>query len=213
MNNLANGYRLARKLDRALPLYEETLALQKAKLGLDNPNTLVTMNNLASGYQAAGKLDRALPLLRELAALWKRKAGAESSQYSGALASLGLNLLEQENWSEAETVLREVLTLRETKAPDDWSTFNTKSMLGGALLGQKKYEDADPLLRAGYEGMKLRAEKIPAQATPRLAESLDRLIQLAEATNKPDETRMWKEEKAKLPAASAPAPKPEAENP
>ena len=53
------------------------------------------------------KLDRALPLLRELADLWKRKAGADSTQYAGALAALGLNLLQQEKWTEAEPVLRE----------------------------------------------------------------------------------------------------------
>ena len=210
MNNLARGYRPP-EARPALPLFEETLALRKAKLGPDHPDTLISMNNLAARLPAAGKLDRALPLLRELADLWKRKAGADSTQYAGALATLGLNLLQQEKWTEAETVLRELLTIREAKAPDDWTTFNTKSMLGGALLGQKKYAAAEPLLRAGYEGMKLRAEKIPPQGKPRLAEALDRLIALAEATNKPDDARRWKDEKAKLPAASAP--KPEAENP
>jgi tetratricopeptide (TPR) repeat protein len=211
MNFLASGYRSARKLDRALPLFEETLALRKAKLGPDHRETLVTWNSLVSAYQTAGKLDRALPLLRELADLWKRKAGADSLPYAAALASLGLNLLQQEKWSEAETVVREALAIRETKAAADWLTFNTQSMLGGALLGQEKYHDAEPLLRTGYEGMKVRAEKMPAASKPRLAESLDRLIGLAEATNKPDDARMWKEERAKLPAASAP--KPEAEKP
>ena len=37
MSNLALGYRRAGKLDRALPLHEETLALMKAKLGPDHP--------------------------------------------------------------------------------------------------------------------------------------------------------------------------------
>ncbi len=211
MNNLAVGYQAVRKLDQALPLYVETLALMKAKLGPDHPDTLNTMNNLANAYQTAGKLDRALPLLRELADLWKRKAGADSTQYAKVLASLSQNLLQQEKWTEAETVLRELLTIRETKAPDHWRTFNAQSKLGGALLGQKQYAAAEPLLRAGYEGMKLRAKKIPAKSKPWLAEALDRLIALAEATNKPDEARMWKDERAKLPPASAP--KPETESP
>ena len=72
------------------------------------------------------------------------------------------------------------------------------------MLGQKQYAAAEPLVRAGYEGMKLRAEKIPAGGKPRLAEALDRLIKLAEATNKLDEARMWKEERAKLPRGTAP---------
>jgi tetratricopeptide (TPR) repeat protein len=209
MNNLVNAYGTAGKFDRALPLFEETLALRKAKLGPDHPDTLSAMNNLALRYRAADKLDQALPLLRELADLWKRKAGADSTQYVGALVTLGQNLLRQEKWTEAETVFRDLLTIRETQDPEGWMAFNVKSRLGGALLGQKKYAEAEPLLRAGYEGMKLRAEKISAQQKPLLAEALDRLIALAEATNKADEARLWKDERAKLPAASAPKPKAE----
>ena len=40
MNNLALGYQAAGKLDKALPLFEETLTLTKAKLGPDHPDTL-----------------------------------------------------------------------------------------------------------------------------------------------------------------------------
>ena len=40
MNNLAISYRAAGQNDRALKLLEETLALQKAKLGPDHPDTL-----------------------------------------------------------------------------------------------------------------------------------------------------------------------------
>jgi len=54
MNNLAEGYRAIGKLDRALPLYEETFALYKTKRGLDHPATLNIMSNLAMGYQSAG---------------------------------------------------------------------------------------------------------------------------------------------------------------
>ena len=52
MNNLAMSYEAAGKNDRALPLYEETLALRKSKLGPDHPDTLQSMNILASSYQA-----------------------------------------------------------------------------------------------------------------------------------------------------------------
>ena len=47
MNNLAISYADAGQNDRALKLLEETLALQKAKLGPDHPDTLGSMNNLA----------------------------------------------------------------------------------------------------------------------------------------------------------------------
>ena len=44
-------------------------------------------------------------------------------------------------------------------------------MLGGALLGQKKYADAEPLLLAGYEGMRARQVRILAPARTRLGEA------------------------------------------
>ena len=50
--------------------------------------------------------------------------------------------------------------------PDDWSRFNTMSQLGGALLGQGRYAEAEPLVIEGYEGMKARAAKIPRRASP-----------------------------------------------
>ena len=62
------------------------------------------------------------------------------------LAQIGLGLLQQKKWTEAEPLLRECLAIREKTQPDVWSTFNTQSLLGGALLGQKKYAEAEPLL-------------------------------------------------------------------
>jgi eukaryotic-like serine/threonine-protein kinase len=110
------------------------------------------------------------------------------------------------NCAEAEAVVREALTFREAKEPDAWTTFNTKSMLGGAPLGQKKYAEAEPLSKDGYEGMKLRTEKIPPEGKVRLTEALDHLIELAEATGKVEEAKMWKNEQAKLAGASTPKP-------
>ncbi len=64
MSNLASSYHAAGQNDRALKLFEETLALRKAKLGPDHPDTLRSMNNLAVSYYAAGQNDRALKLSR-----------------------------------------------------------------------------------------------------------------------------------------------------
>ena len=70
-------------------------------------------------------------------------------------------------------------------------------MLGGALLGQKKYAEAEPLLLQGYEGMKQREAQIPQAGKVRLAEATERLVRLYEATNQPENARTWRE---KLPS-------------
>ena len=53
-NNLAGAYQSAGDLDRAIPLYEQTLADRQRVLGADHPDTLTSRNNLAYAYQAAG---------------------------------------------------------------------------------------------------------------------------------------------------------------
>jgi hypothetical protein len=99
--------------------------------------------------------------------------------------------------ADAEPILRQCLSAREKKEPDAWYTFNAKSMLGGALLGQKKYAEAAPLLLAGYKEMKKREKAISLPGQFRLREAADRLIELYTATNNPAELEMWRAERAR----------------
>ena len=80
---------------------------------------------------------------------------------SNGLYNLAVFLKSQNQLAEAEPLIREALTIREKTQPDAWTTFNTQSLLGGALLGQKKYAEAEPLLLKGYEGLKQRETTIP----------------------------------------------------
>ncbi len=125
----------------------------------------------------------------------------DSPQLAGLLAQIGVGLLEQKKWTEAEPLLRECLAIREKVQPDAWSTFNTNSVLGGALLGQKKYAEAEPLLIGGYEGMKRRENTIPEPAKARLPEAVERLVQLYEAMDRKDEAAKYRKELDAIKAA------------
>ena len=65
-------------------------------------------------------------------------------------------------------------------------------MLGGALAGQKKFPEAEPLLLEGYSGMKDREAKIPPARNIRVAEAVRRLVDLYIAWDKPDEAEKWR---------------------
>ncbi|HXJ55649.1 MAG TPA: protein kinase [Verrucomicrobiae bacterium] len=136
------------------------------------------------------------PLLREQLEESRRRLAPEDPELAAVMAHLTIALLKQGDFSEAEPVARECLTIRESKLADDWRTFGTRSLLGGALLGQKKYAEAEPLLRSGYEGMKQRQAKMPSEARPRLEEARERLVQLYEATNRPDQAAQWRKQPA-----------------
>lgn len=110
------------------------------------------------------------------------------------LAAASQNLLACERYKEAELYLRECQAIREKSQPNDWSAFYAQSMLGGALLGQKKYTEAEPILLKGYEGMKQRDAKIPKEGKVRLTEAVTRLVQLYDAWGKPAEAAKWRKE-------------------
>ena len=133
-----------------------------------------------------------------------------SVDYAFALSNLGLLLLRQGKYADAEPVLRECLTIREKKTADSWTRFNTTSQLGESLLGRGRYAEAEPLLRAGYAGMKARETGIPPLDRVRLAEAADRLARLCEATSRPGEAAEWRAEQAKYPPGPAPRPPTEA---
>jgi hypothetical protein len=112
---------------------------------------------------------------------------------ASAIASLGLNLLTQTKWSQAEPLLRESLAIREKAVPDDWTRFNAMSLLGAALCGQGRYAEAERFVVPGYEGMTARAGKIPVSGKPRLAEAALRVVQLYESWGKIEPAAAWKQ--------------------
>jgi serine/threonine protein kinase len=212
MNNLALSYRAAGQLAKALPLYEEA-AQGVEKRRFQHQHAHLIIPNTIGAYEQAKQFEKAASWRQKWLAHVKTTAGADSPAYAGELATLGSGLLEHQQWTDAEKLLRECLAIRE-KYPGSgdpgsgWLVFNTQSMLGGALLGQKKYADAEPLLVKGYEGMKEREVKIPKTggAELRIPEALDRLIELYTATNKPEEARKYRELRAKYPMAKQSAP-------
>src|SRR5262249_2408509 len=104
-------------------------------------------------YLAVGRLGDARPLLEE--ALRGRQAEPRPTPPDAppSMSNLARAYLAGKPF-EAEPLLRACLAIQTKKAPDEWRTFETRSLLGASLLGQKKYAEAEPLLLQGYEGMK-----------------------------------------------------------
>jgi eukaryotic-like serine/threonine-protein kinase len=191
--NLAWGYLAAGKLDRSIPLMEETVEKMKIELGSDHPRTISGMRNLARGYEDIGKLKQADFLLRDVLERQRKMKDSNASELAATLFLLGRNLILQGRYAESEPLARKCLEIQERAMPESWRLFCSKSILGAALLGQKKYADAETLLLEGYEGMKNRESQIAYVFRCYLTESLDRLVQLYDATNKPEKSKIWRE--------------------
>ena len=77
LETVGSAYEGAGEPGRAIEFLQRSLALCKAKLGVDHPDTLMSMNNLAVAYDHAGKLELAVPLHEETLKLRKAKLGPD----------------------------------------------------------------------------------------------------------------------------------------
>lgn len=196
MSNLIKAYGRTGKQNQALPLLEQRFKLQQEKLGPDHPDTLNSLGRLIQGFLGARNYGEAENWGRQLSARLLRRQDpplAASAPALRVLVDLGKSLLERQQWATAEELMREYVAICEKADPDGWATFNARSMLGGSLLGQKKYAKAESLLLAGYEGMLEREEQIPPQGRPRITETVQRLVQLYEDTDRPESAAEWKQ--------------------
>ena len=75
-------------------------------------------------------------------------------------------------------MLRETLSAREKAASDSWEHYDVRSLLGAVLAAQKRFDEAEALLLAGYQGLTQRAATIPAPDASRAEQAGVRIIRL-----------------------------------
>ncbi len=202
-SHLAGAYANAGRLAEAIALFELTLKRMEASLPPHHHHLLEIRNSLASAYELLGRWSEAEDLYRETVVRRREGYNAHFPDLEEDLTAFGQLLLARSRWSEAEGRLRESLSLYNGTAwQDNWRRHHTMSLLGRALLGQGRYAEAEPLIVAGYQQMKAREASIPVPERPRLREAAERIIQLYEAWDKPDEAATWK---AKLAMPDLPA--------
>jgi hypothetical protein len=98
--------------------------------------------------------------------------GEDHADTSTAASELAESLEALRRHDEAEVVWNALLATRTKSLPsDDWRLADLRSRVGGALLGQGKFAEAEPLLLSGYDGL---AAAVRASGEPR-----DRLAQAA----------------------------------
>ncbi len=207
-DRLAAAYEKAGRFQEALRQREESLTI-KRKRSPESPMTLV------DDLRVIARLYEELHDYKHAEALWRENIAGipnEEDLLISVKASLGQCLLRCGKPADAEQVLRECLALRAKGNP--WEAARIKSFLGRALLGQKKYADAEPLLLAGYEWLKILEGPTdpPYAGGPSLEdracwlENLEQLVQLYDATGKKDEAAKWRKIREKWKAAEkAPA--------
>jgi serine/threonine protein kinase/tetratricopeptide (TPR) repeat protein len=175
LDKLAGAYLSAGKTADAIALFEQVRDARVKKLGSDHPDTLTTLARLAGAYQAAGKLEQALPLFQQAA------VGIEKRQFihpqAGQIVCALSDCHEQlKQYDKAQVWRRKWLAVaKERSGPESLPYAIELAGLGWRLLQQKKWLDAEPLLR---ECLTLREKNEPDAWTTFNARSM-----LGEALN------------------------------
>jgi tetratricopeptide (TPR) repeat protein/tRNA A-37 threonylcarbamoyl transferase component Bud32 len=202
LGELAGTYARAGMLERALPLYlQAAVSVEERKFV--HPNAGRVVDDLCDCYEQMRQFDRAEVWRRKWLAFVKGKDGPQSAAYARALNLLGSTFLLQNKPAAAAPVLRESLAILRRERPDDRDEFQAQSLLGAALTGQGRYDDAEPLLVRSYQGIsKLeRARKdFDPETLQHLLDVLERLVQLYDARGRPREAAGWRTELKKAEA-------------
>ncbi len=122
---LATAYQAAGKLEQALPWYQQAAQGIEKRQFVD-PHSDRFIGDLIECHERLKQYDQAEAWRRKWLAVVKERSGPQSLPYADELAQLGLRMLEQKKWIDAEPVLRECLALREMKQPDAWTTSSAE---------------------------------------------------------------------------------------
>jgi tetratricopeptide (TPR) repeat protein len=193
LNNLAALYRYERKYGPAEALYKSALDGRRQVLGAENPDTLVSMNDLALLYLDQGRHAEAGPIFAKVLEIRRRKLGPEHPATAGTASSLGRVRLAQRNDAEAEALFREALGGLEKSSPETWGRYNCESLLGASLMGQGRYQEAEPLLLTGFQGLSRHESAIPWGSRFFLAQAGERIVRCYEDWGRPDKAAEWRE--------------------
>ena len=115
--------------------------------------------------------------------------------------ALGRLLTERGAYEEADRLLGNALEInRRSLPPKHWRIGYTQALLGSCLTGERRFDEAEPLLLAGYETLRAKRGN-ERQETLRAASGL---VALYEAWGKPDKAAEWQKKLADTRAKKAP---------
>jgi serine/threonine protein kinase/tetratricopeptide (TPR) repeat protein len=192
--NLGVSYRDAGRLDEAIELLEEVHRKSKSY-----PSLAWVERELQLAYASAGKTAMAVRMLHESLERARKRVPPGSHQLAVLLSNAGGQLLNLKQYDDAERILRESLAIcvklssQDTPAIAPWRVPAVQRRLGAALLGQKKYTAAEPLLLTGYRGLK-KHEKLIEPGTTHIGAALQELVKLYDATGKKEDAARWRKE-------------------
>ena len=136
-------------------LLRESLEVNRRVFGAYGVEYAQSLNSLAIAVEWQGRLGEAQALFEEALRIARPQLGAVHPRVQSYIVNLARVRIARGNGAATESSLRVVLSEREKlNPPGDWRIAQAQSLLGAALMAQKRYSEAEPLMIAAGSGLK-----------------------------------------------------------
>ncbi|MBD0331374.1 MAG: tetratricopeptide repeat protein, partial [Chitinophagaceae bacterium] len=175
LNYLAYLYHLMGRYDKALPLYEQAIAIAKRTVGKEDNFYASIVHSLAYLYKQIGQNEKALSFTEQATAIAKRTLGEDHRDYATSLQSLASLYADMGQYKKALSLMEQAAAIRK-KALGEESSDYALSLLELGYLYQRlsQYEKALAL----YEQAIAIRKKVLGEEHPFYAKSLNYLASL-----------------------------------
>jgi tetratricopeptide (TPR) repeat protein len=195
-HGLANVYRDQGRYKEAEELYRSTIDKRQHIWG--ERAAIGTIGDLARLYMNQGHWDKANELFKRIDDIFEKSENSYKPTWY--LYNLAVLRTKQGCFDEAESLFKEALNRWYRKlgeiADDHPEMLTVINGFGVLRREQERYEEAERYLLEAAEGRRLKL----GDTHPHTLESLNKLIELYEAWNKPEKAEEWR---AKLPKTEA----------
>ena len=136
-------------------LLRESADVYRRVFGPNGLEYAQSLNSLAVAEEWRGRLADAQTLLEESLRVSELQLGSDHPRVLGVVVNLARLRIARGDGAATESSLRAALSAREKLYPaGDWRIAQTQSLLGAALVAQKRYAEAEPLMIAADRGLK-----------------------------------------------------------
>jgi eukaryotic-like serine/threonine-protein kinase len=182
-----------RKHSEADVLLTEAWKGRTEQLGPEHADTMSTAVFLAENHIRLGRAAEAEALFTQTYEGRRKALGAAHPDTASAAAGLAIVYFRRADYAEAERRAREALGILAEKFAGQFRTHRAEALLGLSLCAQRRFDEGEPALLAGFHGMRARAASSRERLDmDDLLEQAIRMYAEAGQPEKADEWRRWR---------------------
>ncbi len=205
INNLGTVLRLRGQLAGAESAFRELCEIRQRILGLEHPDTLSAMNNWGTVLLEQGKLLEAEEPLTKTLALRRKILGSKHADTLTSIVTLARLLQDQGKYADSAPLFEEAVEVASTVLPKGHIGIAwCGRMYGTCLVRLGRFDDAEAHLLQAHAQLHV----MPRPQHRAIQQSLDALIALYEAWDKPEQAAKWRNTLAEWRASTQPVSQP-----